>query len=250
VRQIALVALAAALFASCRGGDDADGANGARAGGGPARPAYREQMVENGGRIWGTIALGADSASISAASAGETCDIFPRRARTPREPEARAVVWLANIRAGKPISAVKRFTITTEACDLEPRVQAVVAGGTLNVLNTDAIEHSTRFVDGANTTLAVIEQFDAGQLVPRSDLIVAPGVLEVRCDRHPWSRAWIHVFDHPYFAEVRSNGSFAFDSVPPGDYRLMVWEESSGTRERRVSVHAGENAHIEVGPER
>ncbi|HJU89884.1 MAG TPA: hypothetical protein VJ672_10855 [Gemmatimonadaceae bacterium] len=235
---------ACVLLASC-GNDDADGDRRARGNGGPPRIAYRPYTVLDGGRIMGSLAL-APQLSIDSAPAQDLCGVFPRRARPSPATEARAVVWLADVHSGKPIPIAKRFTVKTDHCDLEPRVQATIAGGTLNVLSVDPVEHRTRFVAPGERAVTVITQFDVGQVVPRTDLLSSPGLLEVRCDLHPWSRAWIHVFDHPYFAEVRSDGVFSLDSVPPGDYRLMYWQERTGVRERPVTVRTGETLRIDI----
>ncbi|HJR40988.1 MAG TPA: carboxypeptidase regulatory-like domain-containing protein [Gemmatimonadaceae bacterium] len=235
---------ACAVLASC-GNDDASRAARAGGNGGPPRIPYREIVVSNGGRISGTVAL-APETTTNGATAQDNCGIFPRRARARRGDETRALVWLADIHSGKPVPAEKRFTVTTEHCELEPRVQGVLAGGTLNVLNTDPVEHRTRFLGAGDRVLAVITQFDAGQLVPRTDLLATPGTIEIRCDAHAWTRGWIHVFDHPYFAQVRADGGFSLDSIPPGDYRLMLWQEGMGTRERQVTVRSGDALRVDL----
>jgi hypothetical protein len=233
---------ASALLASC-GNDDAARAMRDGNGGAPRIP-YREIAVTNGGSISGTVALAPDAPE--GASAQDYCGVFPRQPRARRADETRALVWLADIHSGKAIPLEKRFTITTGHCDVEPRLQGVLAGGTLNVLNTDPVEHRTRFLDAGGRVLAVITQFEAGQVVPRTDLLATPGTIEIRCDAHAWTRAWVHVFDHPYFAQVRADGSFALDSIPPGDYRLMLWQEGVGTRQREVSVAPGGALRVEL----
>ena len=160
-----------------------------------------------------------------------------------------AVVWLDDVQAGKPIPLSRRFELTNERCRLTPRVQAAIAGGTLNVRSVDPVLHRTRFIGGPPSrpvTLAEIDQTDEGQVVPNEDVLRAPGYVEVRCETHPWSRAHLAVFDHPYFTMSRHQGVFVMDSIPPGRHRLVAWHERFGRVEQTVEVKAGEAVRVTV----
>ena len=81
----------------------------------------------------------------------------------------------------------------------------------------------------------------------RSIHIDAPEVMVVvRCDVHPWMRAYLGVLDHPYFAVTPSDGSFRLGDVPAGDYTLAVWHERLGSQERKVSVRAQQVTTAEI----
>jgi hypothetical protein len=58
--------------------------------------------------------------------------------------------------------------------------------------------------------------------------------------------AFIYIFDHPYFATTDPTGSFAMTKVPPGLYKLQIWHEQFGTRERTINVPPGENVTFEM----
>ncbi len=153
------------------------------------------------------------------------------------------IVWLEDARTGKPLPFTRRYTLTQERCQLDPPVQAMVVAGTLNVNNADRTAHGTRFLRaGTGATIAVVHETDAGQTVPVEKVLLEPGRVEVRCDNHPWTRAWLQVFDHPYFGSTDEQGRFALDSIPPGSYRLMAWQPRLGTREQRVTVTANGKA--------
>jgi hypothetical protein len=158
-----------------------------------------------------------------------------------------AVVWLDDVRRGKPLPVERRYTLTNERCLLSPSVQGVVAGGTLNVRSVDAAVHRNRFLRLADdTTLAKVQLNDEGQVVPLERILIQPGRVEVRCDQHPWTRAWLMVFDHPYFATTAPDGVFRMDSVPPGEYRLIIWHPRVGETERQVTVEAGKERAVNV----
>ena len=159
---------------------------------------------------------------------------------------ADAVVWLVDARTGKALPLGRRFEITHQRCRVNPRVQAVRVGGTLNVRSADRTVHQARFtraVDGS--TIAVVTEHDAGQVVPDETVLQAAGRIEVRCDVHPWTHAWILAFDHPYFDVTDRRGAYALDSVPPGKYRIIAWHERVGELEDSVTVTAGATTQID-----
>lgn len=158
---------------------------------------------------------------------------------------AGAVVWLEGIHAGKPLPSLRRYDLATRRCEARPLTQAVIVGGMLNVQNLDPMPHRTRFTMGS-ATLDVVDQSDAGQVVPTAVVIAHPGLVVVRCDVHPATRAWIRVFDHPYFTVSTRDGSFAIDSVPPGTYTLAVWQPSLGERDTTIHIAARQSASTTI----
>lgn len=160
---------------------------------------------------------------------------------------ADVVVWLVDARSGKALPLNRRFEITHTRCRLRPRVQAVRAGGTLNIRSADRTVHHARFLRAADSsTIALVTEHDAGQVVPDEGVLALPGRIEVRCDAHPWTRGWILAFDHPYFAVTDRRGSFAMDSVPPGRYTLVAWHERFGPVVDSVEVTAGGAARVSM----
>src|SRR5581483_7708647 len=135
---------------------------------------------------------------------------------------ADAVVWVSNATTGKQLPIEKRIEISNVHCELDPRVQAIVAGSTVNVFNDDKLLHRLVFLRaGTHDTLTVMPFFNVGQVVASERLAKEPGIVEVRCVQHPWTHAYIAVFDHPYFAVTDPDGSFKMDSLPPGTYKMM-----------------------------
>ena len=53
-------------------------------------------------------------------------------------------------------------------------------------------------------------------------------VIHMRDNIHPWMKAWIKVFDHPYFAVTDADGKFTIPKAPAGKHRLVTWQESTG----------------------
>jgi len=161
------------------------------------------------------------------------------------------VVWIDGLRAGKPLPPDRRFEIVNQNCLLFPEVQVAIAGGTLNVRNLDAAEHRTRITrrEGGEV-VATIRETDEGQVVPNEHVLAKPGVLQLTCDVHAWTHAWIAAFDHPYFATTGADGSFSIDSIPPGRYQLRVWHPRLGAAEESVSIEAGKSAVVTLRAKR
>ena len=161
---------------------------------------------------------------------------------------ANVVVWLSDVREGKPLPVERRTEIVNVGCRFEPRVQAVVAGTTVNVRNDDHLAHITRFsTAGASDTLARTPLTDDGQVVPNEHIAARSGLVAATCERHPWTRGYIAVFESPYFAVTDVRGSFRFDSVPPGKYRLVAWHERAARQVQRVvEIGAAAESRIEL----
>lgn len=158
-----------------------------------------------------------------------------------------AVVWLFDARRGRALPLERRYELQIERCRIEPRVQGVLAGGTLNVRSGDPVLHRTRFTrEGRADALSVIRHSDAGQVVPDESVLAGPGRVKVSSDSHPWMRAWLLVFDHPYFTMTTPDGRFAIEAVPPGHYRLLAWHERFGTIADSVLIEPGQPTEVEL----
>ena len=157
------------------------------------------------------------------------------------------VVWLEGVRAGKPIPLEKRIELESDHCLLVPRMQAALAGGAVNVLAHDEFRQHLRFVAGGEDEprVAVLLGKDE-QVIPTELPLKVPGLVIVRDLDHPWPKAFIAVFDHPYFAVAKNDGSFSIDQVPPGTYTLMAWHERAGRTEQKVTVAGNGTAKVEL----
>ncbi|MFO0700579.1 MAG: carboxypeptidase regulatory-like domain-containing protein [Nitrospira sp.] len=160
-----------------------------------------------------------------------------------------AIVSLVGIERGKPVIPSESpliLEIESKKCRFSPHVSATVVGATLEIRNLDPILHNlharrdTRF---GPTVMNVIQP--AGTRSVQKPFSGA-AFLDVRCDVHAFMSAFIHVFEHPYFAITDPGGSFVMTKVPPGLYTLHIWHEQFGTQERTINVLSGENVTVEI----
>lgn len=159
-----------------------------------------------------------------------------------------AIVWIADARAGKDFPVEKWIELSSRHCELDPRVEATVAGATVNVFNDDRLLHRLVFTRlGTYDTLTVMPFFDVGQVVADDRIAREPGIVEVRCAIHPWMRGFIAVFDQPYYDVTNDAGTFKIDSLPPGSYTVTVWHAGADTPvSRQVQVAAGAPTRVNL----
>ena len=155
-----------------------------------------------------------------------------------------AVVWLTDIRSGKGFPLERRFELTNYGCTLDPFVQVIPTNSTLNVGNDDRTLHTNRFINVGTGEIAAVAPFnDDGEVVP-VDRFKEAAEIEVMCEQHPWTHAWIAVLDHPYYAQTAANGTFSIDGIPPGRYRVRAWHPGLGYADDSVTVGAGLQASV------
>ena len=157
------------------------------------------------------------------------------------------VVWLEGIHSGKAPSAERRLELESLKCKLSPRVQAAMVGSAFNIIGHDELRQHLRFVaPGDSSPRATILLGGGEQVIPTELPFKAPGMVAVRDKDHPWTRAYIAVFDHPYFAVTAPNGAFTIAGVPAGTYTLHAWHERTGATTQQVVVGASGVVNVKL----
>ncbi len=150
---------------------------------------------------------------------------------------AGVVVWLDGARSGKAPPIERRVELESDHCKLTPRVQAALKGSAVNIIGHDDFRQHLRFTaPGDSAPRATILLGGGEQVIPTELPFVTPGMVTVRDAEHPWTRAYLAVFDHPYFTVTGNGGSFTIDGVPAGKYKLNAWHERTGVSLQDVDV--------------
>ncbi|NOT55325.1 MAG: hypothetical protein HOP18_12020 [Deltaproteobacteria bacterium] len=244
-----------ALLSACGGGSDDKSTAGTKtkqATAAPAQPAKPLDLTTVG-TITGTIRFEgpAPEQSVAQLSGWSECS-----AQHPQGNPPAGDVLVADGKLQNAMVYIKdglgnwAFAVPTEpatmdqkGCVFIPRVLGAQIGQPLKFLNSDPMAHNVHgFAQKAspwNISLSV-------KGTSRSVKVDKPeSMIEIKCDIHPWMRAYLGVFDHPYFALSGADGSFTLKNVPPGEYTIEAWHERFGTRSQKVTVGAKEAKAIE-----
>jgi hypothetical protein len=194
------------------------------------------------GSVTGTVTLGKPLDALPAVETGDASVICG-----PSIPDGSVtlqgggltgvVVWLDGVRSGKAPAIERRVELESDHCKLAPRVQAALKGSAVNIIGHDDFRQHLRFIAAGDTTPRAMILLGGGeQVIPTELPFVAPGMVSVRDAEHPWTRAYLAVFDHPYFTVTGNGGSFTIDGVPAGKYKLNAWHERTGVSVQDVDV--------------
>jgi hypothetical protein len=216
---------------------------------GPASQPYKVAPVATPSTITGTVDFEGTPPSpevVQPSVDQNVCgrSIVARNATLSGTRVANAVVWLTDIRSGKPFALERRYDLTNNNCMLDPFVQAITTNSTLNVGNDDRALQTNRFINvGTGKIIAFAPFNDDGEVVP-VDRFGEPAEVEVVSEQHPWTHAWLAVLDHPYFAQTDSKGTFSIDGVPPGKYKIRAWHPALGFADDSVTVPGGQQVPV------
>jgi len=123
-----------------------------------------------------------------------------------------------------------------------PRFLVVAAGQRVSLPNEDAIYHNVFSFSKPNA-------FDLGlypQGESRSVVLRHPGVVRTYCSIHESMSGTILVTSSPWYDVADPAGAFEIRGVPPGGYRLRVWNDRLPRATRSVRVSAGESSRVVV----
>ncbi|MCC6998955.1 MAG: urate hydroxylase PuuD [Deltaproteobacteria bacterium] len=134
-----------------------------------------------------------------------------------------------------PAAATTPVVIDQRGCMYHPRVLGLRTGQPLAIRNSDGVMHNVHGVAEANDGFN--EAMVPGAAEVRYDF-QTPEIVNLQCDVHPWMGARVGIFAHPWFAVTDARGAFELTGVPPGDYVIVAWHETLGTRKGRVTVTA------------
>jgi plastocyanin len=101
-----------------------------------------------------------------------------------------------------------------------PHVMPVLAGTTVDYLNSDAVAHNVFTPDNEGFNLGTWPKGEKHSYTYKK-----AGVYTQLCSIHPEMLAFVIVLQNPFFAITAKDGHFAIPNVPAGQYTLKVWGE-------------------------
>lgn len=133
------------------------------------------------------------------------------------------------VEGGKKVGDYTWSTPTTAAqldqngCHYAPHVLGVQVNQKVSITNSDATQHNIHPTPKLNPEW---NQTQANGAAPIEKTFGRPEVLiPVKCNQHPWMKAYIGVMKTPFFAVSAKDGAFEIKGVPPGKYTVVAWRE-------------------------
>jgi len=153
------------------------------------------------------------------------------------------VVWIENPPPGAAtVPRTEKVEMDQKGCSFLPRVVMVPAGGTVDFLNSDRLLHNIHATPKHNVSFNRTQPM--GRTIPVT--FAQPEIVRINCDLHAWMTAWVVVTAHPFYAVTGADGRFAFDNLPPGQYKLQIWQERLGTTQATVAIGDQQPAQVTV----
>jgi plastocyanin len=126
-------------------------------------------------------------------------------------------------------------TLDQDGCMYKPHVLGIMVGQDLHLISSDATTHNIHPMPKDNREW---NQSQAPGAAPIDEKFArAEIMIPLKCNQHPWMRAYIGVTKSPY-AVTGSDGTYTIKGLPPGDYTIGAWTVTFGEQEMKVTVPA------------
>lgn len=113
-----------------------------------------------------------------------------------------------------------------KGCLFIPHVVGVIVNQRMIITNSDPTTHNIHFMADNNPDSNQSQPAGAAPLTRRFTHFEV--MARVRCNQHPWMKAYVGVLPHPFFAITGEDGKFEIRGLPPGRYTLAAWREAEG----------------------
>jgi plastocyanin len=135
--------------------------------------------------------------------------------------------------------AADAAVLDQQGCRYHPHVLGLQTGQTLRVLNSDPTTHNVHPSPRVNQEWNQSQPPSAAPIEKKFNR--KETLIPVKCNQHPWMKAYIGVLDHPYYAVSAKDGTYSIKNVPPGNYTLVFWHETLGEQTQNITVAAKES---------
>jgi len=151
-----------------------------------------------------------------------------------------ALVIVEGIKEGKA-APKKDLVMDNVGCRFVPLIGIAYVKSNYIIKNSDPLLHNTSLGklirEGVRRTVYNLALPFKDQVIKKPNRVA--GLINVKCDAHPWMRANIYSSRHPYVALTDANGNFEIKDIPPGKYKVRIWHEGFEDVVKEVEVKAG-----------
>lgn len=204
----------------------------------PALAAARPRApVPAAGSIEGHVTFSrSNAARVANRYPGEGSGVSHRAGAVP------AVAFIVGAVEGARPERAQHPTLVQQDTAFHPPVLVIPVGTSVEFPNRDPFFHNV-------FSYSAPKRFDLGRF-PRGESRTVtfdkPGVVKVYCEIHQWMRSAIVVVENPYHAQIGEDGRFTIEGIPPGRYRLAVWDFDRGQKLVDVTVPPSGPARVDV----
>ena len=124
-----------------------------------------------------------------------------------------------------------------------PKFQVVPPAGIVEMANADTTAHNAHVFSRGETVFNVALPVRG---VTVRKVLTGDGIFAIRCDMHPWMRAWMFVSPSRHYAVVHEPTTISFTGIAPGEYVLHDWQPNRPEGTRPVRLAAGETRHLRL----
>jgi hypothetical protein len=130
-----------------------------------------------------------------------------------------------------------------QGCHFVPHVIGVQAQQSLSIVNGDPTTHNTHAMPRNNPEW-MQSQPQGAPAFERKFLRPEP-LIPIKDNQHPWEKAYLGVFSHPFFAVSNVDGAYKIAGLPPGQYTIVAWHEKYGEQTFDVTVGSKERKTLD-----
>jgi hypothetical protein len=134
-------------------------------------------------------------------------------------------------------------TLDQNGCHYKPHVIGIQTNQKLQVTNSDPTQHNIHPTPKNNPEWNQTQPNGAPPI--EKTFARAETLIPVKCNQHPWMKAYIGVLKHPFYSVSGEDGAYTIKGVPPGTYTVVAWREggANGTEKTmQVTVPASGSA--------
>ncbi|MBZ5644965.1 MAG: carboxypeptidase regulatory-like domain-containing protein [Acidobacteriia bacterium] len=131
---------------------------------------------------------------------------------------------------------------TQEGCQYHPHVAGMMVAQNVDVINSDQTTHNIHPIPMENREWN--ESQPPGAAPIEKSFAREEVAIPVKCNVHPWMKAYMAVLPNPYFQVTDKDGKFDLKNLPPGTYTVVAWHELYKTDPQTITIGPKESKSV------
>lgn len=159
---------------------------------------------------------------------------------SPAREVQNVLVIVEDVKKGKA-APKENFVLDNHKCRFEPLVGISYVKADYVIKNSDPILHNTSLgkllKGGVRRSVFNLALPYKDQVIEKQNRV--SGLIDVKCDAHPWMRAHVYSAKNPYVAITDARGNYEIKDLLPGKYTVRFWHEGFEEATHEVEVKDG-----------